>query len=658
MSKGAALVVTGESGSGKSWFAKYFVPNKLGKDDTAHIYYTLSDEDVANFQPEKSDPTVRHACKVGMHHLDSMGMSSTPVYEYVSELSSRINSERNREARKLLKSIISKVLKDSKDASTWWEATESPVTVKKLIVVVDEVGKAPGLARGLVDEVRNFYDDITGRGRAEKVLLVLVGSGLDHHIRDDTLDFEIKTKADEEFKSSMASFGTDPRKSNVIVLKGPDLKEGGTFCGVATKDITEGTYSRVLATNTRMLTRGIMPIFKSSILMQGTGTELSMRRRVLGSTNIVMDYAARVYVDLNGLQRLDASALESVLLTQFRLLMHAKLKSQGGGLLKQLNPVFQGIMNDLRPTPTDFEDTLNRGLITADFANTSNALCYLACGGRTAPLDAQDGIAFEIILQHHLVRLSQACHNRNIQQEQDPNQRSKKENEKASEDEIYFCGQYDLRQAWPPSSSKGDGRLVTCRDVEDELAARYDGCQDDDHDDADVDVTKIVELVGNKAKFDLVMRQTVSNVQGADVLVLSKADAVISLDMYQAKHYKTIPGPTTKSIKSAFSSLGVAIVGDDIHTEPVTGSAGFSYLGTRRFAESLKQKLGTKVLIRKRVLVFSKDWEALSSQTGWGTFKFEKAYEKGLMLWTREMMEPTISVLDYVPSSSQDDVSS
>jgi hypothetical protein len=329
-------------------------------------------------------------------------------------------------------------------------------------------------------------------------------------------------------------------------------------------------------------------------------------------------------------------------------------------LPKQLNPVFQGIMNDLRPTPTDFENTLNRGLITVDIANTSNALCYLACGGRTAPLDAQDGIAFEIILQHHLVRLSQACHNRKIQREQDPNQRSTKSDENASEDEIYFCGQYNLRQAWPPSSSKGDGRLVTRRDVEDELAARYDGCQDDDHDDADVDVTKIAELVGNKAKFDLVMRQTVRNVQGADVLVLSKADAVISLDMYQAKHYKTIPGPTTKSINStsAFSSLGVAIVGDEIQTEPDTGSAGFSYLGTRRFAESLKQKLGMNVLLRKRVLVFSKDWETLSTQSGWGTFEFEKAYEKRLMLWTREMMEPTISALEYVPSSSQDDVSS
>jgi ABC-type ATPase with predicted acetyltransferase domain len=81
MSKGAALVVTGESGSGKSWFAKYFVPNKLGKQDPAHIYYTLSDKDVANLLPENSDPMFRHACKVGMHHLDYMGMSDTPVYE-------------------------------------------------------------------------------------------------------------------------------------------------------------------------------------------------------------------------------------------------------------------------------------------------------------------------------------------------------------------------------------------------------------------------------------------------------------------------------------------------------------------------------------------------------------------------------------------------
>jgi hypothetical protein len=156
------------------------------------------------------------------------------------------------------------------------------------------------------------------------------------------------------------------------------------------------------------------------------------------------------------------------------------------------------------------------------------------------------------------------------------------------------------------------------------------------------------------------MRQTVSNVQGADVLVLSKAEAdtLISLDMYQAKHYKTIPGPTTKSIKSAFSSLGVAIVDDEIHAEPDKGSAGFSYLGTMRFAEALGKKLRMKVQIRKRVLVFSKDWQTLSSQSGWGAFQFKRAYAKGLMLWTREMMEPTISALEYVPSSSQDDVSS
>lgn len=52
--------------------------------------------------------------------------------------------------------------------------------------------------------------------------------------------------------------------------------------------------------------------------------------------------------------------------------------------------------------------------------------------------------------------------------------------------------------------------------------------------------------------------------------------------------------------------------------------------GTMRFAESLKKKLGMNVQIRKRVLVISKDWQTLSSQSGWGTFEFEKAYEKGL----------------------------
>ena len=43
-SKGAALVVTGESGSGKSWFAKNYKPYKFGPKSTALIYISLTDD--------------------------------------------------------------------------------------------------------------------------------------------------------------------------------------------------------------------------------------------------------------------------------------------------------------------------------------------------------------------------------------------------------------------------------------------------------------------------------------------------------------------------------------------------------------------------------------------------------------------------------------
>jgi len=81
--------------------------------------------------------------------------------------------------------MISKVLAGSADASAWWMAENACETVKKLVVVIDELGKAPDFARGFVDEVRTIYAEISKCGLAQKVLLVLVGSGFEHHIREE-----------------------------------------------------------------------------------------------------------------------------------------------------------------------------------------------------------------------------------------------------------------------------------------------------------------------------------------------------------------------------------------------------------------------------------------------------------------------------------------
>jgi hypothetical protein len=56
------------------------------------------------------------------------------------------------------------------------------------------------------------------------------------------------------------------------------------------------------------------------------------------------------------------------------------------------------------------------------------------------------------------------------------------------------------------------------------------------------------------------MRQTVSNAQGADVLVLSKRsnESVATLDLYQAKHYNNLPSCMSDAVVGAFASLGAA----------------------------------------------------------------------------------------------------
>ena len=174
---------------------------------------------------------------------------------------------------------------------------------------------------------------------------------------------------------------------------------------------------------------------------------------------------------------------------------------------------------------------LSMGIITSDIVLTSKALRYLACEGSTAPLDAADGLGFEIVLQHHLYYcLSRAMYLLPLQPSRGGN-------------EEYFCGRYSLKQAWPPRSTtkiQSEGPVDHA-----ESRMKKHNCHD---------IGRIANLVAKHKDCDLVMRQTVSNAQGADVIVLSKRGNTIFLDLYQAKHLGKIPGSKTKEVSQAFSS--------------------------------------------------------------------------------------------------------
>ena len=241
-SKASALIVSGESGSGKTWFAQKYIPNKLGKQDLALIYHTISDDD--GHKLIKSDESLKNqkmACGHGMYHLIEVGRTNSDIYPCLSNLSMEYNTNRDSLAYGWLKETIGKQFIGDKVVHDWWNSDEDTAKfqpIEKLVLVVDEVGRSPELARGLVSIVRKLYQHLR-MNKAKQVMLVLAGSGLDRHIRFNSvpgIEFE-----DKESRSTIASFETDPMKSDIIILKGPNLTWDMVY-GIPTKSILRGTY--------------------------------------------------------------------------------------------------------------------------------------------------------------------------------------------------------------------------------------------------------------------------------------------------------------------------------------------------------------------------------------------------------------------------------
>jgi len=297
-SKAQALVVVGESGAGKSWYAKKFLWRRF---EGASFIYCMLGDDIALSGHEPENPELLSACSLalGLLHRTVYEIENHKVwFDAVSEISRRNNKTRNQSVVKRFDELVQAKMVDSEDTKRWWarfssNAPEKAEPLKKLVIIIDEVGKDPELSRGLVDEVRVIYNKIRARNMAEDVLLVLVGSGLERFIECVGIE-----TGDRAFDAEYASFGTDPTKSDVVELRGPGqetLDKLGESCGVPGKSILGGTYSQVLATNTRMLFRGVIPIFKSILHnIRLEGEDLHERRVILGSTNHVMDACARI----------------------------------------------------------------------------------------------------------------------------------------------------------------------------------------------------------------------------------------------------------------------------------------------------------------------------------------------------------------------------
>jgi hypothetical protein len=123
-------------------------------------------------------------------------------------------------------------------------------------------------------------------------------------------------------------------------------------------------------------------------------------------------------------------------------------------------------------------------------------------------------------------------------------------------------------------------------------------------------------------------------------------DSEFSLDLYHVKQYNKLPSVDSKAIRRSFASLGLSYKKQTccFNTAPKTGSAGYNYLGTMKLVKELEKTFRDKVHIRNRVLVFSCPKKALQVDS-WENFPWENASQNNVWIWSREMLEPTISAL-------------
>jgi hypothetical protein len=337
--KAAAFVISGESGSGKSTF----VQNEFQSDDCACIYHSLNRNDTKVHQDALSSKPKN----VGLYHkirevlrvFEEKGLFRTELHDAVSDLHFDLFRVRNQASISILENILKGKMANERMVE-WWNGKDEPI--EKLVVTIDEVGKCENFARGLVDSVRHIHQKFIDKRRCKLFKLVLAGSGIDGTIQKDS------SLPSEEFPDT-ATFGTDPAKANVVVLRGPaemsgplqdylksyfaKRKKTSNVEEAIPEAIVNGSISRVLATNTRMLFDGIIPILENEKMTKGIEVAgLKQRLIDLCSANIIMDYAARNYALLNALEGTDEDERQHFLSRSFLYLLQSHNKD-----LQELN---------------------------------------------------------------------------------------------------------------------------------------------------------------------------------------------------------------------------------------------------------------------------------------------------------------------------------
>ena len=180
----------------------------------------------------------------------------------------------------------------------------------------------------MVDSVRSITEDWQSKGRCKTFRLVLGGSGVESLI-------ENKSKK----SNGTTFFGTDPSKSIVVTLQGPATNDSEFQANLEwylrrqnlkpqiAPAILQGTFSRVLCTNSRMLFDGLIGTVLSNKVFTAyyasnyqEEAEIERRLKDLCSSRIPMAFVPRIYFSLNALSRYDAKDKEKYINEAFRIL--------------------------------------------------------------------------------------------------------------------------------------------------------------------------------------------------------------------------------------------------------------------------------------------------------------------------------------------------
>jgi hypothetical protein len=627
LDKSWAVVVAGESGSGKSVFSclevkhrKYlpvYMLLQLTEKEKSNEIEVKNDTDVSidvseEFaeKPASEFEALHKLLKGKLVKLDSAKHQN--IIGALCELKKKINVSRNKWATKVFESALEKFVSGSEDAETWmnnkWSDNMLP---EKVAIIIDEVTDVD-LVEGLIENVREMMSKYKYLAK-KSLLFVFVGTGL------DAIRYPERV-------------GTNPNLSKLVTLKGPNLdnlKNTTAISKIVYDAINSGVYSRVLKSNSRMLFRCLLPIFALEIFSRDgkysrekTHTRFEQRLKEVASFRPIMDYGARYYVSQNTVGDMSGEKRDDVLAASFlyhlsTAIENPRKKSKNRSeVVKKIQErelhIVKVLQKELQNKRKATEKDAFRVGLAAE-SGTSSALKYLACFGLSCELRHGFGNEFEELTALHYLRLMDI--------------------------QGHTVKRFTLSHAWPPKSNKKNVNITEAdiTRLKDEV----------------LQPQKQTELMGltfpSEGKHCYIFSQGTATAQGGDVLVLVMdfESNVFELETIQCKHFKKSPGPET--ILPWWSSLGIALHDDGKwNVEPMAGSAGHSFAGMRAFRDLLRDRTQFPIKLGKRTLAVSFPMPPSA------TIKFPVPSDECARVLFREMLEPTISTFELRTAQTVD----